>query len=213
MKFRVERDVLAEAVAWTARSLPSRPPVPVLAGLLVEASRPGRPACGCPASTTRSRPGSRSTPTSASRVGSCVSGRLLADIARSLPARPVEVVTEGDARSVVTCGITALHAADAAGRRLPDAARHADRVGNRRGRGLRQRCRPGRGRRRPRRHAAGPHRDPGRDRRREADPGGHRPLPAGGARAHLGARAVGPDRGRARARAHARRHGQGADLG
>ena len=42
MKFRVERDVLAEAVAWAARSLPARPPVPVLAGLLLDAS--GRPA-------------------------------------------------------------------------------------------------------------------------------------------------------------------------
>src|SRR5207248_539271 len=41
VRFRVERDVLAEAVAWTARSLPSRPPVPVLAGLLVEAAEDG----------------------------------------------------------------------------------------------------------------------------------------------------------------------------
>ena len=31
--FRVDRDVLAEAVAWTARSLPTRPSVPILAGL------------------------------------------------------------------------------------------------------------------------------------------------------------------------------------
>ena len=37
MKIRVERDVLAEAVAWTARSLPARPPVPVLAGILMKA--------------------------------------------------------------------------------------------------------------------------------------------------------------------------------
>ena len=36
MKFRVERDVFAEAVAWAARSLPPRPAVPVLAGLLLE---------------------------------------------------------------------------------------------------------------------------------------------------------------------------------
>ena len=41
MKFRVERDVLAEAVAWAARSLPARPPVPVLAGLMLDA-RDGR---------------------------------------------------------------------------------------------------------------------------------------------------------------------------
>ncbi len=37
VRFRVERDVLAEVVAWAARTLPSRPPVPVLAGVLVEA--------------------------------------------------------------------------------------------------------------------------------------------------------------------------------
>ena len=41
MRFRVERDVLAEAVAWTARSLPVRPPVAVLAGLLLEADDNG----------------------------------------------------------------------------------------------------------------------------------------------------------------------------
>ena len=32
MKFTVERDVLAEAVGWTARSLPLRPTSPVLDG-------------------------------------------------------------------------------------------------------------------------------------------------------------------------------------
>ena len=37
MKIRVERDGLADAVAWVARSLPSRPPVPVLGGVLLDA--------------------------------------------------------------------------------------------------------------------------------------------------------------------------------
>jgi len=37
VKFRVERDVLAEAVTWVARGLPARPPVPVLAGVMLEA--------------------------------------------------------------------------------------------------------------------------------------------------------------------------------
>ena len=41
MKFRVERDVFADAVAWAARSLPVRPSSPVLAGLLIEASDAG----------------------------------------------------------------------------------------------------------------------------------------------------------------------------
>src|SRR6266545_4888127 len=36
MKFRVERDALADAVAWTAKSLPSRPSVPLLTGVRVE---------------------------------------------------------------------------------------------------------------------------------------------------------------------------------
>src|SRR5688572_11632622 len=35
MKFRVERDQLADAVAWTAKSLPTRPSVPVLAGVMM----------------------------------------------------------------------------------------------------------------------------------------------------------------------------------
>ena len=39
--------------AWTARTLPQRPPVPVLAGLLLEADRGRR--CRCPRSTTRSQ--------------------------------------------------------------------------------------------------------------------------------------------------------------
>ena len=36
MEFRVAREVLADAVAWTSRSLPARPSVPVLAGILLE---------------------------------------------------------------------------------------------------------------------------------------------------------------------------------
>src|SRR5690606_3346192 len=41
VKFRVERDVLAEAVTWTARTLPTRPPAPVLAGVRLEAAADG----------------------------------------------------------------------------------------------------------------------------------------------------------------------------
>ena len=38
VKLRVDRDILAEAVTWTARSVPARPPVPVLAGVRLEAT-------------------------------------------------------------------------------------------------------------------------------------------------------------------------------
>ena len=43
MKFRVERDAFADAVAFVARSLPSRAPVPVLGGVLLDASDDGTP--------------------------------------------------------------------------------------------------------------------------------------------------------------------------
>ena len=41
VKFQVERDVLAEAVTWAVRGLAQRPPVPVLAGVLIEANADG----------------------------------------------------------------------------------------------------------------------------------------------------------------------------
>ena len=42
MRFMVERDTLAEAVAWVARALPSRPVLPVLSGLLLQAAGCGK---------------------------------------------------------------------------------------------------------------------------------------------------------------------------
>src|ERR1700693_2370482 len=41
MRFNLERDALAEAGAWVARSLPSRPVLPILSGLLLEADADG----------------------------------------------------------------------------------------------------------------------------------------------------------------------------
>jgi DNA polymerase III subunit beta len=100
VRFRVERDVLAEAVAWTARSLPARPPVPVLAGLLVEAGPDGLTLSGFDyeVSTRVTVVADVLEPGRA-----LVSGRLLADISRSLPARPVEIATEG-AKVQLVCG-------------------------------------------------------------------------------------------------------------
>ena len=100
MKFRVERDVLAEAVAWAARGLPARPPVPVLAGLLLDASD-GRLVLSSFDYEVSARV---EIPADISEPGvALVSGRLLADISRSLPARPVDVSTDA-AKVVVTCG-------------------------------------------------------------------------------------------------------------
>ena len=100
MKFRVERDVFADAVAWAARSLPVRPSSPVLAGLLIEASD-----AGLVLSTFDYETSARADLLAeVSDEGSAlVSGRLLADICRSLPAKPIEMQLEGP-RVSLTCG-------------------------------------------------------------------------------------------------------------
>jgi DNA polymerase III subunit beta len=102
VKFTVERDVLADAVAWAARSLPVRPSVPVLAGLLIETAPDDG---GLVLSSFDYETSARATlPATLSEEGrALVSGRLLADICRSLPARPVEMSTEGSKVSL-TCG-------------------------------------------------------------------------------------------------------------
>jgi DNA polymerase-3 subunit beta len=99
VKIQVERDVLAEAVAWTARALPARPTVPVLAGMRLHAG---------PELTLSSFDYDVSAqariPVTADEEGSAlVSGRLLAEISRSLPSRPVQISSDG-ARAVLTCG-------------------------------------------------------------------------------------------------------------
>lgn len=104
MRFHVERDVLADAVAWTARSLPLRPPVPVLAGLQLEATDdPSGPSLRLAAFdyeiSTQVRVDAPVTETGTVLV----SGRLLAEITRSLPAQPVDVRSEGS-RLALTCG-------------------------------------------------------------------------------------------------------------
>ena len=100
MKFRVERDVLADAVAWAARSLPVRPSAPVLAGLLIETD-----ADGLMLSTFDYETSARATvPAEVSDEGrALVSGRLLADICRSLPNKPVDMTIDG-AKVSLTCG-------------------------------------------------------------------------------------------------------------
>ncbi|MFE3378662.1 DNA polymerase III subunit beta [Streptomyces anulatus] len=100
MKIRVERDVLAEAVAWVARSLPARPPAPVLAGLLLKAED------GALSFSSFDYEVSARVSVDAEidEDGTVlVSGRLLADICRALPNRPVEISTDG-VRATVVCG-------------------------------------------------------------------------------------------------------------
>jgi DNA polymerase-3 subunit beta len=99
VKIVVERDVLAEAVAWTARALPARPTIPVLAGIrlqadeeLVLSSFDYDVSAQATVAVSTEEPGT-----------ALVSGRLLAEISRSLPAKPVHITAESG-RAVLTCG-------------------------------------------------------------------------------------------------------------
>lgn len=101
MKFRVERDVLADAVTWTARTLPTRPPAPVLAGVRIEADAQGVINLASFDYETSAR---SEIPAEVAEPGTVlVSGRLLAEISRALPNKPVDVVLEGN-KVIVTCG-------------------------------------------------------------------------------------------------------------
>src|SRR5438105_10272804 len=100
MKFNLEREALAEAVAWVARSLSSRPVLPVLSGLLLQAGPDGltlscfdyEVSARIQVDAEVAEPGTALVP-----------GRLLAEITRSLPPFPVELDHEKD-DVTVTCG-------------------------------------------------------------------------------------------------------------
>src|SRR3954447_23351645 len=100
MKFRVERDALADAVAWTAKSLPSRPSVPVLAGVMLRVTDGRLHVSGFDyeASSQVSAAGQP-----AAAAAALVSGRLLAEITKPLPAKPVDMAAVG-AHLELVCG-------------------------------------------------------------------------------------------------------------
>ena len=100
MKFRVERDALADAVAWTAKSLPTRPSVPVLAGVLMRVSEGELTVSGFDYEVSSQV----TVGVQADSDGAAlVSGRLLAEITKALPPKPVEVAAVGSHLELV-CG-------------------------------------------------------------------------------------------------------------
>lgn len=100
MKFRVAREDLADAVAWVARSLPSRPPVPVLGGILLTVDDSTLAVAGFDYEvSTRAE-----IAVDAETAGKVlVSGRLLAQITSALPPKPVDVEVDG-AKVAIRCG-------------------------------------------------------------------------------------------------------------
>jgi DNA polymerase-3 subunit beta len=99
MKFQVDRDALADALAWVARALPSRPVVPVLSGLRLEAADGLTLSCfDYEVSATARIEAEVAEPGTV-----IVPGRLLAEITRSLAALAVEFSTDDDVVHL-TCG-------------------------------------------------------------------------------------------------------------
>ncbi|AZQ77540.1 MAG: DNA polymerase III subunit beta [Flaviflexus sp.] len=101
MELRVERDVLADAVTWAAKTIPSRPAIPVLAGIKLVADGEGvlRVSAYDPETTALVE-----AEASVDTPGEClVNGRILADICRALPNRPVDLTLDGTKLEVV-CG-------------------------------------------------------------------------------------------------------------
>jgi DNA polymerase III subunit beta len=100
LKFRLVREDFADAVAWVARNLPTRPTVPVLAGVLLTGSDTGLTISGFDYEVSAEVQVAAEI---ASPGSVLVSGRLLSDITRALPAKPVDVSVEGT-RVSLTCG-------------------------------------------------------------------------------------------------------------
>lgn len=100
VEFELDRDAFADAVAWTARGLPSRPVVPVTAGVLMEVADDRLSITGFDFEVAN-----RIEVPVIDKAGGrvLVSGRLLAEIARALPPKDVRVATEGN-RLSVRCG-------------------------------------------------------------------------------------------------------------
>ncbi len=101
LKVRLVREDFADAVAWVARSLPTRPPSnPVLAGVLITGSEEGLTIAGFDFDVSAEV----QIPAEVAAPGTVlVSGRLLSEITRALPAKPVDVSVDGS-RMLLTCG-------------------------------------------------------------------------------------------------------------
>src|ERR1700751_3090848 len=100
LKFRLVRESFADAVSWVAKNLPTRPAVPVLSGVLLSGSDEGLKISGFDYEVSAE---AQVAAEIASPGSVLVSGRLLSDITRALPANPVYGSVEGT-RWSLPCG-------------------------------------------------------------------------------------------------------------
>ncbi|REL77793.1 DNA polymerase III subunit beta, partial [Mycobacterium tuberculosis] len=100
LTFRLLRESFADAVSWVAKNLPARPAVPVLSGVLLTGSDNGLTISGFDYEVSAEAQVGAEIVSPGSVL---VSGRLLSDITRALPNKPVDVHVEGN-RVALTCG-------------------------------------------------------------------------------------------------------------
>ncbi|MCL2785024.1 MAG: DNA polymerase III subunit beta [Propionibacteriaceae bacterium] len=100
MKIQLDKDVLADAVAWAARSLPMRPSFPILAGLLIKAEADVVTLSSFDYETSAQVTIKADVETPGAVL---VSGKLLADITRSLPPKAV-TLTSTESEMQLVCG-------------------------------------------------------------------------------------------------------------
>jgi DNA polymerase III subunit beta len=100
VKFQVNRDVLSEAVSFAVKMLPARTTLPILSGVLIEATTEGLVFSSFDYEVS-TQTKVAATVESPGRV--LVSGRLLAEIANRLPNAPVTFETV-ESRIQVSCG-------------------------------------------------------------------------------------------------------------
>ena len=100
MRFRVARDVLSEAIQWTARVVPNRPAVPILAGVRLSADNGVLELASFDYEVSAR---SKVEVQVDSPGEALVSGKLLAEIVRALPNRDI-AVTLVDNQLEIRCG-------------------------------------------------------------------------------------------------------------
>ena len=100
MKFQVDRDVMADAVLWASRTLPTKSTQPLLTGMHLVAEKSGLVLSGSDADVS-ARANLNADVIETGTV--LIPGRLLADITRSLPSAVIDFSIEGN-RAKISCG-------------------------------------------------------------------------------------------------------------
>lgn len=93
MRIRIDNELFTDAVSWVARTIPHRPPVPVLAGMKIEASEDGKVSLSSRDSDITSHVDIEADVDEPGEI--LVNGKLLADMCRALPRKTIEFYTDG----------------------------------------------------------------------------------------------------------------------